>query len=472
MDTQKNKLKKGDLIQLKIEGLNIKGRAYGFYNDYKIYTNINSAENQIVEGIFVKRRKKYELINCKIIDFAGRENAIYDGDLKRQNGGCNYQYYSYDEQLKLKALNIEKELSEIVKYEYIFDEPIKSVETEKYRNKMEFSYGNEVKDGAMILGLHKQNSFHDIVEVDGLKLMDNNFNKIYMFCNKFSQKSGLNFYHRTQHVGFFRNLVIRKADFTKQILVNMVTTSQIDENLKNKFQKELVQGLLNLELENDFEITGILHTINDNFSDSVISEKEEILYGVRDLEEKILDLKFKISPYSFFQTNSKTVEKLYQKVLDYLEEINIKEAIIFDLFSGTGTIGQIVSKKAKKVYGIELVEEAVEKANENTRNNNITNAEFIAGDVFEKLDEFNNRNIKPNILILDPPRAGVGEKTIEKLLKYDVKNIIYISCNPKTFNTDLKKFQENSYKLMKICPVDMFPFTPHLEVVGILERIY
>lgn len=242
---------------------------------------------------------------------------------------------------------------------------------------------------------------------------------------------------------------------------------------KLEFQKGLVEGLLALELENGFEITGILHTFNDNFSDSVVSESEEILFGKRDLEEEILGLKFKISPYSFFQTNSKTVEKLNEKVLDYLDEIegeNIHNSIVFDLFSGTGTIGQIVSKKAKQVYGIELVEEAVEKANENAKLNGVENAHFIAGDVFEKLDEFDKNGIKPDIIILDPPRAGVGDKTLNKLLKYGVKDIIYVSCNPKTFNTDLKVLHENGYELLKMITVDMFPVTPHIEVVSRLKK--
>ena len=164
---EKKNLKKGDSIQLKIVNLDTKGRAYGFFDENKIYVNINAAENQVVEGIFVKRRRKYELIYCKIIDFAGRKNVIYD-EIARQNGGCNYQYYSYDEQLAMKNSNIENEVKKIAKYDFTFEEPVRSVEVEKYRNKMEFSYGNAVKDGPMILGLHKQNSFHDIVVVDGL----------------------------------------------------------------------------------------------------------------------------------------------------------------------------------------------------------------------------------------------------------------------------------------------------------------
>lgn len=289
--------------------------------------------------------------------------------------------------------------------------------------------------------------------------MDDNFNKIYMATNEWVKKYNLSFYHRLDHIGYLRNLVIRKA--SNQILVNLVTTSQYDGN---GFLDEYMQMLLNLKLENDFKITGILHTINDKLADSVYSEKEYILYGKRDIEEDLLDLKFKISPYSFFQTNTKTVEKLYLKAMEYVQE---NANIALDLFSGTGTIGQILSKKANKVYGIEIVEEAVKKANESCKLNNIDNCTFISGDVFEKLDELE----KADIALIDPPRAGIGEKTIEKIVKYEMQNLIYILCNPKTLSEDLKVFQEKGYIVKRLAFVDMFPFTNHVETICLMSRI-
>lgn len=455
-------MKKNDILQVKIENINERGKSYGFIGENKVFVNINAASGQIVEGKLTKtRHKKYELTHCKILDYAGRKNQIYD-EIDRQCGGCNFQYYTYDEQVLLKATNLKKQLDTVIKNEYIFENPVKSVEKIGYRNKMEFSFGNEYLDGPTILGLHKQNSFHDIVDVSNLKLMDDNFNKIYIKINEIIKEFKLEFYHRLKHVGYLRNVVIRKGK--NDIIINIITTTQIDKKLELEFLNKLKDELLSLPIIN-YAITGIIHTENDRLQDMVYSEKETVIYGVTDLEEKILGLKFKISPYSFFQTNSKTVEKLYQKVLDYLDDKS--DIVAFDLFSGTGTIGQIISKKCKKVIGIEIVEEAVKKANENAKENNINNCIFIAGDVFEKLEGLE----KPDILVLDPPRNGVGKKTIDKLQElYPTDQIIYVSCNPRTLIEDLKEFKNYEYKVKKVCMVDMFPFTNHVETVILLER--
>lgn len=457
-------MKKGDIISIKIEGINERGKSYGIIDNNRVFVNINAAKDQIVEGRLNKTRKKrYELNDCKIIDYANRKNQIYQ-ELERQCGGCNFQYYTYEEQLYLKKENIKRLLDQCIKYEYEFQEPIQSVEKQGYRNKMEFSFGNEYLDGPTILGLHKQNSFHDIVNVSGCKLMDANFNMIYNKVDEISKKFGLNFYHRLKHVGYLRNLVIRKGK--NDILVNLVTTSDIDKKIEKDYLKELKKELLNLPLKDGYKITGILHTLNDGLQDMVVSEKENILYGKRDICEEVFDLKFEISPYSFFQTNKKTVEKLYSKVIEYIGQK--KDRVVFDLFSGTGTIGQIVSKNCKKVIGIEIVEEAVEKAKANCVLNNIQNCEFIAGDVFSRLENLEN----PDLLILDPPRGGVGEKTVKKIVEfYPTDEIIYVSCNPRTLCTDLKQFQEYGYTVKKTCIVDMFPFTNHVETVVLMSKV-
>ncbi len=274
------------------------------------------------------------------------------------------------------------------------------------------------------------------------------------------------FYHKVSHEGYLRYLVIRKGDKTKELLVNLITSSQLTFDTS-----EWLESILGLKLSS--KIAGVLHTLNDNISDTVNSEEETILYGSRDINEKIFDLNFRISPYSFFQTNSLGVEKLYEKVLDYVNQSNPENKVVFDLFSGTGTIGQVVSKmtNVSNVYGIEIVEEAVNKANENARLNGLNNCEFIAGDVFAKLDEFDKQGIEPDIIILDPPRAGVREKAITKILKYNVKNIVYVSCNPKSLVQDLRLLEINGYVAEKVCCVDMFPQTPHVETVVLMSKV-
>ncbi|WP_073507687.1 23S rRNA (uracil(1939)-C(5))-methyltransferase RlmD [Streptobacillus notomytis] len=465
-------MKKGDIVNLDIVGIDFPAKPYGYLenDDRKCFANTNVVPGQKIQARIGKiKNNKIELRD--IVIFESSENVAKPFCEKFNScGGCSFQYLSYEKQAELKANLVYKLIDNVVKTKDYEKLPIVTMDKDKeYRNKMEFSFGNEYKDGPIILGLHKKNSFHDIVNVNECKLMDENFRKIAKFTNDFFSKKEISFYHRLTHIGFLRNLVIRKGEKTRELGVNIVTTSQAENY---DIISEYKEKLLNLDLS--MELKSIIHTINDNKSDTVKADKEIILYGKRDITEKLFDLNFKISPYSFFQTNSFGVEKLYQEVINNLLLITNKfneKPIVFDLFSGTGTIGQIVSKYSKEVYGIELIEEAVIKANENALKNGITNAKFIDGDVFEKLREFDKENIKPDILILDPPRSGVGEKTIVKLLEYEVKHIIYVSCNPKTLAEDLKIFEDNSYILKRVVCVDMFGYTPHVETVALLSKL-
>ncbi|EEY34492.1 class I SAM-dependent RNA methyltransferase [Pseudoleptotrichia goodfellowii] len=480
-------MKRGEEIEIEVTGIEFPNKPYGVYGEKKVYPVGNYIIGHKLKGTVTKiRNKKSELKKIEILEKAANEIEPFCPHFNIC-GGCTFQNMNYGDQTELKSSLVLNILKRAANYEFEYEKIIKSPKEFEYRNKMEFSFGNEIIDGPLTLGMHKKGSFHDIITVNECKLMDIDFRKILTatadYFRKKEEEGELSFYHRIQHIGYLRNFVIRKGEKTGEISINLITTSQIDFDLS-----EWKEIMLNLELKN--KIYGIIHTINDNLSDSVQSDEENILYGNRDINERIFDLNFKISPYSFFQTNSDGVELLYGKVMEYIDVIseneelnnssiaitviknpqNVKDCVVFDLFSGTGTIGQIVSKKAKQVYGIELIEEAVKKANETAKFNNIKNAEFIAGDVFEKLDELEERDVKPDIIILDPPRPGVGEKTITKLLKYNVSNIIYVSCNPKTLAQDLAIFHNNGYRLVKSCPVDMFPQTPHVEVVNLLVK--
>lgn len=467
-------MKRGEEIEIEVTGMEFPNKPYGVYGEKKVYPVGNYIIGHKLKGTVTKiRNKKAELKRIEVLEKGKNEIEPFCPHFNIC-GGCTFQNMDYSDQTELKSSLVFNILKKVANYEFEFEKIVKSPKEFEYRNKMEFSFGNEIIDGPLTLGMHKKGSFHDIITVNECKLMDSDFRKILTvaadYFRKKEEEGEISFYHRIQHKGYLRNFVIRKGEKIGEISINLITTSQINFDLSE--WKEL---LLNLTLKN--KIYGIIHTINDNLSDSVQSDKEIILYGSRDINERIFDLNFKISPYSFFQTNSEGVELLYGKVMEYIEEISssnsedTKDCVVFDLFSGTGTIGQIVSKKAKQVYGIELIEEAVKKANETAKLNNIKNTEFIAGDVFEKLDELEERDIKPDIIILDPPRPGVGEKTVTKLLKYNVSNIIYVSCNPKTLAQDLIIFQDNGYRLVKSCPVDMFPQTPHVECIVLLQRV-
>ena len=323
---------------------------------------------------------------------------------------------------------------------------------------MEFSFGDAEKDGPMTLGMHRKHSTYDVLTVDGCKLVDTDFSEILKYVLEYCKANYLPYYKKLQHTGFMRYLVVRKSKTFGEILINIVTSSQSDFSF-DILAKELTQ--LNLQ----GKVAGVLHTITDTLADAIKPEKVTLLYGKEEISEKILGLQFNISPFSFFQTNTQGAEVLYKRALDLIEDMDNKT--VFDLYCGTGTITQIMATRAKKVYGIEIVEEAVIKAKENAAFNGLNNCEFIAGDVLTKVDELHD---KPDIIVLDPPRDGIHPKAIQKIINFGAKELLYISCKPTSLARDLPILKEAGYKVEKVLCVDMFPNTPHVETVVKLSR--
>lgn len=372
-------------------------------------------------------------------------------------GGCTYQNLSYEDQLKMKASQV-KELLDGVCSDYVFEGIKGSPDAWAYRNKMEFSFGDEVKDGPLALGMHKRGSFHDIVTVDGCKIVDEDYSRILECVLNYFKDTDLSFYRKLSHVGYLRHLLVRKGVKTGEILIDLITTTQANPALDG-----LVEQLL--ALETDGKIVGILNTLNDSLADVVQSDETILLYGQDYFYEELLGLKFKISPFSFFQTNSRGAEVLYETARGYIGET--KDKLIFDLYSGTGTIAQMIAPVAKKVIGVEIVEEAVEAAKVNAKLNNLDNCEFIAGDVLKVIDSIEER---PELIVLDPPRDGIHPKALDKIIDYGVDRIVYISCKPTSLARDLEVLQERGYKLEKAIAVDMFPMTVHVETCVLLSH--
>lgn len=373
-------------------------------------------------------------------------------------GGCVYQTVRYEEQLKMKENAVKKLLAPVINTEYEWEGIIGSPVSSEYRNKMEFSFGDEVKDGPIALGLHKRNSMYDIVTVTGCKIVDNDYRKILKCVYDYALEKNLTYYHKMKHEGYLRHLLVRKAVKTGQILVDIVTTTINDIPMD-----ELADRLKALSL--DGEITGFLHTYNDSVADAVINQKTEIVFGRDYIEEELLGLKFKITTFSFFQTNSLGAEVLYSKARDYVG--TTKDKVIFDLYSGTGTIAQMLAPVAKKVIGVEIIPEAVEAARINAGINGLDNCEFIADDVLNALDNIKD---KPDFIVLDPPRDGINPKALKKIIDYGVESMVYISCKPTSLARDLVMLQESGYEVKKGCCVDMFPNTGHVEIVILLSR--
>ena len=378
-------------------------------------------------------------------------------------GGCTYRELSAEDQLELKKDQIVRLLSgacDDPHFEGIYESP----SLPDYRNKMEFSFGDEYKDGPLALGMHKRGSFYDIVTVDKCRIVDGDFRRILQAVLNLAQESGLPYHHRNTHEGYFRHLLIRKSFYQKQILADLVTTTQLDPEKEALLDEKLVQTLLSLEgLEGT--ITGILHTHNDRVADVIENEGTTILYGSDRITEQLLGMSFQITPFSFFQTNSRGAEVLYRIVRDYAGET--RDKVIFDLYSGTGTIAQILAPVARHVTGIEIVEEAVAAARENAEQNRLTNCTFIAGDVLKEIASLTE---KPDIIILDPPREGVNPKALQKIIDFGVEKMVYISCKATSLVRDLELLQQCGYRVERSCAVNLFPGTVHCEVVTLITR--
>ena len=573
-------MKKGDIIEGKIEKYSFPNRGSFLHIEENPQAEGGQIERNVtVKGalpgqtvkVRIKKKKegKAEGILLDVVKKSPQETKKPMCDHFYSCGGCTYQTFAYTNQLKLKEQMVKELLSEVIPSlrsesedgnaastegatadtsSFVWEGVLSSPDQFRYRNKMEFTFGDAEKDGPLTLGLHRRNSTHDIISIDSCALVSPAWNEILKYTQKFYRDRGVPHYNKMTHRGVLRNLVIRESATDGGIIVNLVTTTHhsIDEYTRdipwNEKRSETVDelclpeyvaGLLSLgdtspvgmdgysshgykdgkygnkkkkvvrdkngifrnaylsEEEKggsgEFEsltrynrIVGVLYTECDTVADAIIPDTVTLLYGEDYLMEEVLGLKFKISPFSFFQTNTKGSEVLYSKARDYAFEAlrkNDAEAsgdtsekkvgVIYDLYSGTGTIAQMMAPVADKVYGIEIIEEAVEAAKENAKLNKLSNCEFIAGDVLKKLDELEE---KPDLIILDPPRDGVNPKALQKILSYGVENLVYISCKPTSLVRDIKIFQENGYAPVKGCCVDMFPNTQHVETVVLLRR--
>lgn len=421
-------------------------------------------------------------------------------------GGCLYQSLPYEEQLKIKETQVH-DLLDSVCSDYEFEGIKGSPIFDGYRNKMEFSFGDEFKDGPLALGMHKRGSFYDIVTTPECQIVHSDFNQILVATLDYFKERGIGFYKKLQHTGYLRHLLVRRAVKTGEILVALVTSGQTqwltgqagvaeqadvagqadvadqagvggqidvadqyvmpkDEQLQ--LEQEILAGwcacLQALHLDGSF--AGILHILNNSLADVVQSDETTVLYGRDYFFEELLGLKFRISPFSFFQTNSLGAEVLYETARGYVGET--KDKVVFDLYSGTGTIAQIIAPVASKVVGVEIVAEAVEAAKENAALNGLTNCEFIAGDVLKVIDSLED---KPDLIVLDPPRDGIHPKALDKIIDFGVDRLVYISCKPTSLVRDLVVLQARGYRLEKACAVDMFPATAGIETVALLKRI-
>lgn len=388
-------------------------------------------------------------------------------------GGCTYLSFPYGESLAVKEGQVERLLTPVLarqEGECRFEPAKASPAVFGYRNKMEFTFGDEVKDGPLSLGMHKRGSFYDIVTVTDCQIVEEDYRKILRCVRDYfetlrEQGMDISFYHRLRHTGYLRHLLVRRASKTGEILVALVTTTQISDGMENGILDGFMEKLLGLSL--DGRIVGILHIRNDSAADVVKSDETRILYGQDFFYEELLGLKFKISAFSFFQTNSLGAELLYQTAREFISDCLKPGQTVYDLYSGTGTIAQMLAPVAGRVIGVEIVEEAVEAARKNAELNGLHNCEFMAGDVLKVLDEIGEQ---PDLIVLDPPRDGVHPKALKKIIGYGVEHILYISCKASSLARDLEVFLDSGYEAKRVVPIDQFPWTTGIETCVLLSR--
>lgn len=471
-------MKKGQIIEGIVECVEFPNKGIVRTEDGGRVIVKNVVPGQKVSASINKVRKgKCEGRLLEVLERSAKEQpeaaCIHAGEC----GGCIYQTLPYAEQLAMKASQVKKLIDDVIVPEntdYEFLGIKASPRQQEYRNKMEFSFGDAYKDGPLALGMHKRGSFYDIVDVPECRIVDDDFHTMLTVTLDYFEERNLPYYHKLRHTGYLRHLLVRKAVKTGEILVDLVTTTQIAEGEEEALLAGWKDALCAAAYQGT--LTGVLHTRNDSVADTVTNEGTDVLFGQDHFYEELLGLRFQITPFSFFQTNSLGAEVLYETAREFIgdalpsgTDADVAEhgKVVFDLYSGTGTIAQMLAPVAKKVIGVEIIPEAVEAAKENARLNSLTNCEFIAGDVLKVIDEIEE---KPDYIVLDPPRDGIHPKALEKIIRYGVPQMVYISCKPTSLARDLEVLQARGYEVKKVCCVDMFPATVHVETVILLSR--
>ena len=422
---------------------------------------------QRVSFRITKKRETHLLAKLiDVIERSSEETEETDCAAFPECGGCLYQYLPYEKQLQLKEVQLQELLRPCLSEETVYDGILASPHPFSYRNKVEFSFGNDRIGGPLHLGFHKRGTTYDILMGDTCTIVHEDVRAVARTVWEYCVEKGMSHYHKTQNTGYLRHLLVRRSERSGELLVCLVTTSELEHDFG-----PLCGKLLSLkQREEPVRFAGILHGINDLPADTVQYQKAEILYGTDFLTDELLGLTFKISVFSFFQTNTGGAEVLYRQVRSYLRNFlaeSGRKPVIYDLYSGTGTIAQIVSSEASEVYAVEIVKEAVQAAEENAVINKIGNCTFLCGDVLQKVDEIGAR---PDFIILDPPSDGIAPKALQKIIKFDVPKMIYISCKATSFVRDMVTLRDAGWKVERYAFCDLFPQTPHIETICLLSR--
>jgi 23S rRNA (uracil-5-)-methyltransferase RumA len=472
---------RGEIVELDIDSYAFGGRGIARVptsdGQYVVFVD-NAFPGQRVRAKIDTKRKRHA--EAKLIDIIKRSPLEVVENFQEISGGP-YVFVPVEVQEEVKkssTLEVFSRISGVRDLDGRFDVFISSPDHYFYRNKMEYGFSSiehdpqsgEEKDDAFALGFKRRGTWWKVENLNAPSgLFDVEWEQSLKEVRSFLHQTGLPAWHPPKKTGFFRYLVVRKSFYQDQLLINLVTSSDGLDLFDRKAFVEFLTGKLGRRL------AGLQHTINDNVADRAKIENGEnkLLYGSPVVVEKLLDLEFEISMESFFQTNPKCAELLYSKALDYVFEEDLPaDKVVMDLFCGTGTIGQLLAKRGvnTQIVGVDIVEEAIQDAERNAARNNITGIKFYAADVGKFLKEHPEFIGKIATIILDPPRAGIAPKTLQKTIELSADNIVYISCNPSTQARDTELLRKAGYELEKFSLVDQFPHTGHIESVAKFKK--
>lgn len=446
----------GDKVEIDIEKIIYGGEGLGYVNDFAVFVPMTVPGDRVEIEIISKKKSYARGLITKLIN-PGEERIETDKFSFEDFHGCDFGMLNYEAQLKYKTLLVEDVMKKIGGVTDVPLLPIIGAEKEdiyNYRNKIiePFAYGKNKK---IITGMFKRRS-HEVFEVPENILSSKLGNKVINKAKEvLNRDKKISVYNEVEHRGILRHIMVRTNSKNEAMLVLVVNAKKINETL-TKFLDEVFSSIE--------EIKSVYVSINTEITNFALGKENIHMFGEKFIRENIDGIEFNISPNSFFQINLNQTKKLYEIGISYFDDVENK--FIVDAFAGTGTIGMILSKKARKIYSIEIVRPAVEDGKKTALENDIKNIEFIAGDVNKEIKKLIDKNKRIDSVIFDPPRKGIEEMTLKNLAEQKIEEIVYISCNPSTFARDSKILIEKGYELKKIQPVDMFPQTPHIEVVG------
>lgn len=447
-------LKKNDEVVVKIEDMTSEGSSVGHYDSQAVFVRGAVTGDEIITHI-IKAKKKYAVGVVKDIIKPSPYRIESDCAVSVKCGGCSFRNMNYDAELQYKYNRVCDAVSRIGHIDAPVREIIKSDCIEHYRNKAQ--YPVIIENGELSYGFYAYKS-HRIIPCNDCKLQDKSFNQCLDKIKLWVKESNVTSYDENTHKGLLRHIYLRKGTLTDEIMVCLVINGMSVPN---------IDRLIELLSQNK-DVKSVCLNINTKQTNVILGDKTKVVYGSSTITDELLGKKFVISPESFYQVNRAQCEKLYKKAIEYAGLTG--NEIVVDMYCGAGTIGLSMAENVKFLYGIEIVPRAIENAKINAKLNDISNVEFICNDAFESAKKLKSRGVSPDVLVLDPPRKGCQKELFDIIEFMSPKRIVYVSCDPATLARDLEILQTKGYKTAELTPVDMFPRTPHIETVALIER--